>query len=106
MKIRAGQLRIDTQWLPARAGHEHAALQWQLARAGHGSPEAHTTDASAGDIYRRNLGSSCDPVAGSRILSERILTLSCAWCSVVIRQGGEKVSHGICDSCLARELAA
>jgi hypothetical protein len=26
----------------------------------------------------------------------------CAWCCVVLRQGIEPVTHGICDSCICR----
>lgn len=28
----------------------------------------------------------------------------CSWCSVVIREGSEPVSHGLCPSCLAKHF--
>lgn len=55
---------------------------------------------------RDRIFATSDPVAGSRILSERILRLDCSWCDRVIREGSGPVSHGICPDCLARELAA
>lgn len=52
--------------------------------------------------FRESLGSTFDPIAGSAILSRRLpMTLQCAWCPVVIREGGPQVSHGICPDCLA-----
>lgn len=59
-------------------------------------------------VYRAHLGAGFDPVAGSRILSERIgVHTICSWCPAVIKPGSpDRVSHGICPACLARELAA
>lgn len=34
------------------------------------------------------------------------MTVSCAWCGLILRRGEGPVSHGICEDCARRELAA
>jgi len=34
----------------------------------------------------------------------KVMKVICAWCGLLIRDGREPVSHGICDRCKAREL--
>lgn len=33
------------------------------------------------------------------------LTVTCAWCQIVLVPGGPEVSHGICPTCRARVFA-
>ncbi len=37
-------------------------------------------------------------------MPRRELTIVCAWCATVVRDGGQQISHGICAACAASFL--
>lgn len=33
------------------------------------------------------------------VASDDVVTVQCAWCGIILKQGGETISHGICRDC-------